>query len=633
MKDQGPNLRDIKRKAREKQSYDWKGTFIRAIVAAVITPFKYLGGIFALVLGTVKIVLTLVGLITTVLIIAGTIIFKSVWKDSFQKPFEAVQEHSALVINLDSKLLEKASVDFDFFMHKQQPRGLYPLLHTIHKAKGDDRIEGIVLNIEDHHLSFSEIQELRLALKDFRSAKKWVIAYSYDFFETVNDPTMSYYLCCAADEIWIQPTGQLATTGISAERVFIRGALDKLKVTPYFYKAGSYKTAPEQYTEKEPSSLNQESIKNIVTGLSNILIRDVAKDRGFSKDQVRKIFEGAPWTDRQALKQGLVDLLLYKDQVRKKLKERFSGLQHFVNLKTYNLSYTSPTTTQNLTKKAKDTLKKDFHISVIEAEGLIVAGDKYALDSGTIVPAQIKSRIKQVLSSKPDALIIVLNTPGGSPLGSEIIARAITKAKRKAPVVVLTGNMCASGGYWIASSASKIISLPSTLTGSIGAFMGKFYTAEFWKDWGINWYQTHSQKNGGLFSSQIPLSEEDAQTLNNWIQESYKDFLDKVSEGRNISLDKLDSLAQGRVWLGAQAFKHDLVDGIAGFQQAIDTCLQLQKKNPKDYVVKIHFPQEPLSLKNMIRYSLITEFKAMIKQVWMHIAHKIGMENEITVRG
>ena len=112
MKDQGPNLRDIKRKAREKQSYDWKGTFIRAIVAAVITPFKYLGGILALVMGTVKIVLTLVGLITTVLIIAGTIIFKSVWKDSFQKPFEAVQEHSALVINLDSKLLEKASVDF-----------------------------------------------------------------------------------------------------------------------------------------------------------------------------------------------------------------------------------------------------------------------------------------------------------------------------------------------------------------------------------------------------------------------------------------------------------------------------------------------------------------------------------------
>lgn len=591
---------------------------------------RFVGPVFMLGLGLMKVVLIVIGFITTGFLIALTVIFQTLWStegNPFAHAFSGVEDKSAIVINVDSKLTDKTQVTLRELI-KSTPRGLYPTLETIRRARHDSRIEGIVLKISDHSLGVSEVQELRSALEDFRKTKKWVLAYADDFHETVNNATTSYYMASVADEVWVHPLGQLEITGVSTEQMFVRGLLDKMKITPHFFKRGKYKLAPERFTEKAPSELNKEVLKDLVIGLGNQVVKGIAQGREMNENQVHEILDNAPWTDRQALKQGLIDNLVYGDELSRKVKERFPATKTLISLEKYAQSELTPTTTKTLKKKAQDTLVKDFRVAVLEFDGAISFGADVSPSGNQegIDAHKLRRRLREVAKTKPDAILMIVNSPGGTVMASEIAGRALVKTRKKIPVVVLMGDVCASGGYWIASTADRIVAKPATITGSIGVFMGRINTSGFWNDWGITWHQQHSHKNGPLMSTQMELTEEDKIKLEDMTSASYEDFLDHVMTHRKLSRKQVEDVAEGRVFLGEKALEHKLIDRLGGYHEALEECVSLKKKSLKDVNLKVDFHQQPLSLRHMLRQTVFGELRLMIKnfvsQAYSQLVHE-----------
>lgn len=627
MKDIQQNIKRSAIPRKTSKAPSWFSAVLEVFIKLIIAPMRFIGPTLALGLGIMKIVLIVVGFVTTGLLVALTIIFQTIWNtdgNPFAHAFATVENETALVVNVDAQLTDKTQLSLGGYL-KNTPRGLYPTLETIRKAQEDKRISGIVLKISDHNLGTSDIQELRMALQDFRKAKKWVVAYACDFHETVNNATASYYLASAADEIWVHPLAQLDIIGVSSEQMFVRGFLDKIKVAPHFIKRGRYKLAPERFTEKAPSELNKEVTKELVLGLADQIVQGVAEGRELKVDQVHEIIDNAPWTDRQALKQGLVDNLVYSDELRKKVKEHFAGAKNFIALDKYAQAALTPTDSKTLKKKAKEVFAKEFRVAVLEFEGAISfsSSPTPSSNSESIDAIKFKERLKEAVKKKPDALLLVINSPGGTSMASEMAARAILKARKKIPVVVLMGDVCASGGYWIASAADRIVAKPATITGSIGVFMGRINTSGFWSDWGVMWHQQHSHKNGPLFSSQTELTEEDKVKLEDMVSATYDDFIDLVMNRRKLPRKHVEDIAEGRVWLGQQALANKLIDRLGGYSQALEECILLKHKTSKDVVLKVDFHQQPFSLRHIMRQAIWGEMRIFFAQMVSYLKAKL----------
>jgi protease-4 len=477
-----------------------------------------------------------------------------------------IADNSVLVLSLKGALPDYVPSDPLAKALGAEDNSLTDLLWQIRKAKADNRIKAILLDIDFSSAGWGQADEIRDALMDFRTSGKPVYAHM------ILATNKEYYIATAADRIYLSPPGNLFTIGLQAEAMFLRGSLDKLGIYPDVFKIGRYKNAPDMFTEKQMTDAHREVINSMLDVLYGQLVSTIAETRKKSPEEVRAIIDNAPYTAQQAKEVGLVDDAKYRDEVENELKKRL-GYKDDEKLRLVKGS-----TYRDVKPESLD-LNKGEKIAVIYASGAIDLGSSddspfgsQSVGSNTMVKALNTARDDKSIK----AIVIRIDSPGGSAYASDEIWHAIENAKTQKPVVVSMGDVAASGGYYIACNANRIIAQPSTITGSIGIFAGKPVIKGFY-DWiGMSNEYVLRGKNAGLFRETEQFTPEERAKFQEIISKAYYDqFVPKVAKGRNKSVEEVDSLGQGRVWMGTQAKERGLVDEFGGLERAIQIAKQL----------------------------------------------------------
>ncbi len=487
-----------------------------------------------------------------------------------------VGENTVLELQLQQPIKDYVGNDeldpFSGFFEESQ--GLDEILHAIEIAKDDDRIKGISINNNFLIAGLSQAQALRKALKDFKENEKFVYAFG-DYF-TQKD----YYVASVADEIYVNPVGGLDFKGLSAEVLFYKDLQEKTGVKIEVIRHGKYKSAVEPYLSNEMSEANRTQIGELIGSLWDSMIGEISEERNISEQDLNIIADTLGGrSPAYANISGLVDGVLNYDEYEERLKDAtgtdLEEDQNYVALQDY----------------IKIANKKKIHsgadkIAVVFAQGEILYGEgsQDIIGQGIINEALTTAREDENVK----AVVLRVNSPGGSALTSDIIWRQMELTKAVKPVVVSMGDVAASGGYYIAVGADKIFAEPTTVTGSIGVFGTVPNMSELAGNIGINAEQVGTNKNAVDYSLFEPMSDEFRAVVQEGIEETYSTFLDRVSEGRKISVAAADSLAQGRVWSGSDATRLGLVDELGGLKDAIAGAASLAglesygiKKYPK----------------------------------------------------
>ena len=442
----------------------------------------------------------------------------------------------------------------------EESQGLDEILHAILVAKDDERIKGISINNNFLMAGLAQAQTLRKALMEFKEKGKFV--YAYGDFYTQKD----YYLASVADSVFINPVGVMDFKGLSSEVLFFKDLQEKTGIKMEVIRHGKYKSAVEPYLENEMSTANREQIRELIQSLWNSMVTDIAKDRNISEQNLNSIADTLGGRTPQYAKQsGLLDDVLFYDEFEGKLANALSVESadiEYIKLEDY-AKYAN----KKVLKSGKD------KIAVIFAQGEIFYGEggPDIIGQGIINKALIKARE----DDKVKAIVLRVNSPGGSALTSDIIWREVALTKAIKPVVVSMGNVAASGGYYIAAGADKIFAEPTTITGSIGVFGTVPNVSELAADIGINAEQVGTNKNAVDYSLFEPMTANFRNQVQEGIEATYETFLERVSQGRNITIAQADSLAQGRVWSGTDAKRVGLVDELGTLEDAIEAAAEL----------------------------------------------------------
>lgn len=494
----------------------------------------------------------------------------------------SVANNSVLVLRVSGDLPDYSPEDPTAkLLGVHQPPSFTSLLAQLRKAKVDNRIGAVLLEINFPGIGWGKADELRDAIKDFRASGKPV----YAFMEIGTNK--EYYIATAADKVLLAPAGDLYINGFAAGVTFYRGSLDKLGIEPQFLKIGKYKNAPDQYTEKQMTEPHKEVVNSILDEYMGRFAQTIAEDRKKSVEDVKAIIDNAPYHADDALRQGLVDGTLYRDQVYDDLKARL-GYKADETLRTISGGDYKEIPSDSLG------LNNGERIAVVYASGPINMGSSNRSPFGGETmgsDTMVKAINEAAADASIKAIVLRVDSPGGSALASDLIWNAIEKAKVKKPVVVSMGDVAASGGYYIACNANKIVASPSTVTGSIGVFMGKPVMKGFY-DWlGISTEYVTRGKNAGLFREDKKWEGDELAKMQSQTEKIYfTDFLPKVAKGRGKTDEEVNTLGQGRVWTGTQAKANGLVDEFGGLEKAIDIAKQLANLPADKDVRRVNFP-------------------------------------------
>lgn len=456
----------------------------------------------------------------------------------------------------------------------EDSQGLDDILQAIETAREDAKIEGISISNNFIMAGLAQTQAIRKALSKFRESGKFIYAYS-DYF-TQKD----YYLVSVADSIFLNPVGGMDFKGLSSEVLYFKDFQEKTGVKMEVIRHGKYKSAVEPFLSNEMSDANRTQIKELLESLWNSMITEISEKRNIPEENLNVIADTLGGrTPEYAVRSRLVDSIIYFDQYEEKLRNA-SGVNtgetlNYVQLDDY-MGYSN--TQIKTTGRDK--------VAVVFAQGEIIYGEggPDVIGQGIINEAIIKAREDDAIK----AIVLRVNSPGGSALVSDIIWREIELAKAKKPVVVSMGNVAASGGYYIAAGADKIFAEPTTVTGSIGVFGTIPNIEQLAENIGINAEQVGTNKNSIDYSLFEPMTDNFRKVVQEGIEETYTTFLQRVSQGRGISMAQADSLAQGRVWSGVDAKRLGLVDELGTLEDAIGEAAKLAelesygiKKYPK----------------------------------------------------
>jgi protease IV len=478
-----------------------------------------------------------------------------------EKKSVVIEPNTLLQIKLDKPIFDRSPKDpFSFFspegLDMNQEPGLDEILKNIDKAKTDPKIAGIFLDLGFIPSGISTIREIRQALTDFKTSGKFIIAYGELYSQG------AYYLGSVADKIYLHPSGAIDFKGLGANLFFLKGTLEKLDVEMQVIRHGKYKSAVEIFTQNEMSPANREQLNAMITDIWQTLLTDISASRNMSRDKLNLIADNLDaFVADKALATGLVDGLFYKDELIAELKGRI-GLGEKDKIQTVSLSKYMLVPPQ---VKEKVSVNK---IAVIYATGNIIDGKG---DDRTVGSINISEAIRQARENdKVKAIVLRVNSPGGSATASEVIRREVVLAIQKKPVIVSMGDVAASGGYWISASASRIFADPATITGSIGVFglvpnMKGFFENKL----GITFDNSLTNKYSDFPNVNRPLSDYETLVLEHQIEKIYNDFLSLVSAGRKIEKSQVDSIGQGRVWSGTAAHNLGLIDEFGGLTDAI----------------------------------------------------------------
>ena len=435
------------------------------------------------------------------------------------------------------------------------------LIATLRAAAKDDRIKGLVATAGESNLGFAQIQEFRDTLAMFRAKGK----FAYGFAESVGDfggGSLDYYLLSGFDKIWLQPIGNLGLTGLDMETPFVKGTLDKLGVSADFSRRGQYKSAMTELTETKLLPSDRAALDGLVHSLYDQLVSGIGQSRHLPADKVQTLIDAGPYLTDDAQAARLIDHVGYHDEFEADALNEAGGAAAFVDLDTYEQLV------EAMTPRSHD------QIALIRAVGDIMsgsAGDQPFGQSDNVRSDDLVAAI-DAAAGAPDvkAIILRIDSPGGSDVASETIWRATQHARAKGkPVIVSMGNVAASGGYYIAAGADKIVAEPGTITGSIGVFGGKMVLDGLWQKLGVSWDHIAYGQNADIESGTAPFTPEERLHTEAMLDQSYHTFLARVAAGRHLTVAQVDAIGQGHVWTGAQAVQNGLVDTLGGLDAAV----------------------------------------------------------------
>lgn len=492
---------------------------------------------------------------------------------SFTAEKYVLEENSILNLKLNGPINERVA-EMDPFTELLAPEGttamgLNDIISAIRKAKSNDMIKGIYIDSRSMSASMATLAEIRNELVSFKESGKFVVAYADTYTQN------GYYLAAIADKVAINPQGSLDLHGLASVPMFYKDALDKLGIEMQIFKVGTYKSAVEPFTQNEMSDANREQVTSYLNDAWSFLRADIAEARSLTADEVDALANQMPLVQPTEflLEANLVDTLLYETEMKEYLRTLLS-LEEGKEIPSATVANMKSVTT-------KTVKKTDNTIGILYAQGNIVSGtgaaniqDKYMVD-------QIEKLRKD---EEIKAVVFRINSGGGSAYASEQIWKAITDLKKEKPVVVSMGDVAASGGYYIACNADRIVAQPTTLTGSIGIF-GMIPNMEGTAEKvGISTDVVKTNEFGDFGNITRPFNEQEKQLMQNMIERGYDLFLTRCAEGRNMPKDSLALYAEGRVWTGNQAKEIGLVDELGGIERAIEIAAEMANLG-KSYVV------------------------------------------------
>ena len=510
---------------------------------------------------------------------------------AFRQSAPSIKDNSVLVLRVAGGLPDYVPDDPMRKFFGGPTQSLSSLLLQFKKAKADKRIKSVILEIDMSGAGWGKAEDIRDAIADFRTSGKPVYAYmEYGM-------NKEFYIATACDKIYVPPPGELFINGLAADVMFFRGSLDKLGIYPEIYQIGEYKSAGDMFTRKEMSEAHRRAVNELLDDLFNRYVDAVARGRNKSVEEMKAIIDNAPYNARKAKEIGLIDEVAYRDELEKELKTKLGYKD------TDELSLVTGTRYRQVPADSLG-LNKGERIAVIYASGEIGSGSSensptggQSIGSDTMVRALHDARDDKSVK----AIVIRVDSPGGSGLASDLIWRAVESAKQKKPVVVSMSDVAASGGYYIAAGANKIVASPSTITGSIGVVAGKPVMRGFY-DWlGISNEYVLRGKNAGMFRETEKFTDDERAKFEEWIKSTYYDeFVPKVAKGRNKPAEYIDSVGQGRVWTGAQAKDRGLVDEFGGLDKAVEIAKQLANIPADKGVQRVIFPYPRTFLQELL---------------------------------
>ena len=533
---------------------------------------------------------TIVGVVLSVVVVVLLFIgIISIAISALDSDKEAkVKANSILKITLSKPIVERASDNpFENLsitnMDPETEIEFKSILDNIEKAKKDDRIKGIYLNVPFVNAGISQTEEIRNKLLDFKTTGKFIISYAENYSQN------GYYLSSVADEIFLNPEGIFELKGLSAQIIFFKELLEKLDIEAQVIRHGKFKSAIEPFILDKMSKANREQISLLLTTISNNILDSIASQRGLTLSRVEKLADNLELnTAANCLENNFVDALIYQDELENKLKGKLGeeAKLQLISLSKYN----------NAKVERQGKISRD-KIAIIYATGEINSGkgDLKSIGSETTAKAIKEAREDE----KVKAIVLRVNSPGGSALASDVIWRETTLAKAEKPLVISMGDLAASGGYYIACAADTIVANPTTITGSIGVFGLIPNLQHFYKNkLGITIDTVNTSKHADFGGMHRRLTSFERAKIQDHVEDIYATFISHVAEGRNMSTAAVDDIGQGRVWTGYDAKRLGLVDVLGGLETAIDIAAHLAKLD--DYRI-VSLPQKEDPLESFIK--------------------------------
>ncbi len=566
-----------------------------------------------------------------------------------------IDDNSILRITLGEQINERTSNDpfstfnFETFEPIEQI-GLYDFLTAIESAAEDEHIKGIYLDVGQANMGFGYLEEIRNAIHEFKASGKFV----YAFGEMMSQK--SYYIASVADKVYLHPAGGLEFKGLSSQVLFFKGALEKLEIEPQVIRRGKFKSAVEPFERSGMSDANREQIAAFIQSIWNNVLDGIGENRSMSREQLNATADELVFrSSEKALEYQLIDHVAFEDEVISAMKSKIhldddaedgeeesaeeeeiddengddeddEGEDDDVNFVKIHKYYAS----LDNEKDDKSLEKMKNRIAIVYAHGEVVDGEG---SDDNIGSARISKAIRKARKNdKVKAVVLRVNSPGGSALASDVIWREIELTKAEKPVVVSMGNLAASGGYYISCGADKIWANENTITGSIGVF-GIIPNMQglFNNKLGITLDTVNTNKNAEFATTMRPLTEFEVQVLEELIENVYVDFVGKVSEGRDMTIEEVQEIAGGRVWSGTDAVKNGLVDEIGGFKDAVSNAAELA--GLENYSIK-EYPESDDPFKKVMQgFSSSIQTNILKDNLGEHYEQFEQLQSWITERG
>ncbi|WP_338868358.1 signal peptide peptidase SppA [Spirosoma sp. SC4-14] len=497
-----------------------------------------------------------------------------------------VKENSVLKIDLDEPIEERSSENpfdgFGPFSGQSDAIGLIELKQALKDAKDDENIAGIYLQSEQPQAGWASAEEIRNALIDFKKSKKFIYAYA----ETMSEK--GYYIASVADKIYLNPAGDLEWNGLDAELTFFKGTLDKLGIKPEIFRVGEFKSAVEPFIRENMSEPNKRQVTSFINSINDHMLVNVAQSRALRVDSLKRFADNLTiQRPADALRTKLVTNVGYQDEleslIRKNLGIDEKKKINYVTLGKYENS-------ESISANSEGTGSN--RIAVVVASGDIHSGkgESNSIGSETIVEEIRKAR----LDDKVKAIVLRVNSGGGSALASDVMYREVQLARKTKPVIGSMSDYAASGGYYMLMGCDKIVAQPNTITGSIGVFSLLFNTETFFKDkLGVTYDRVKSNENADFPSVTHEMTPFQKQTLQRATERIYAEFTSKAAAGRKLPVDSIRAIAGGRVWTGSQGKAIGLVDQLGGLDDAIKLAAQSAKLKEGDYRLKYQPRKKP----------------------------------------